>query len=122
MTWTPIKNWPLLWKTYDHIVAHPEEWDQTEYATKRTCGTAACFAGTAVLIAEPTATFVWQADGDENFVASIAVVDGEKRAIATVAAEHLGLDPWEADVLFDGHNSLEEITRILRAWEAQGGW
>jgi hypothetical protein len=39
-------NVSLLRKTVEHITAHPEAWDQYVYI----CGTAACFAGRAVLI------------------------------------------------------------------------
>jgi hypothetical protein len=118
----PTKDWPLLWKTFNHIVDHPEEWDQTEYAKKTTwCGTACCFAGLAVLIGEPQAQFYWGPKGREVDVAAVCFFNEEKRTIASVAEEILGLNPWEAHILFDAGNSLEKITRILRAWEAADG-
>jgi len=117
-TTPPIKNWPLIWKTYDHIVENPKEWNQSEYAIKSPCGTAACFAGTAVLIDDPTAVFSWS-HPDEEGVQIAVCIGGE--SISGVAQEALGLNGWEADLLFNCINTLEDITRLLRTWEAADG-
>lgn len=41
------RNDDLAYATLDHIREHPEEWNQRDYF----CGTTACFAGRAALIA-----------------------------------------------------------------------
>jgi hypothetical protein len=43
----PLRGDDLAYATLDYIRDHPEEWDQSHYY----CGTAACFAGRALLIA-----------------------------------------------------------------------
>lgn len=44
-------NVPLAYSVLDHIDAHPESWDQADWGRKNDCGTRACFAGWAVLLA-----------------------------------------------------------------------
>lgn len=58
----PIPNINLLDAVIEYIEEHPEEWDQTYWASLRTadgtvgwrsdepCGTTACFAGTALIL------------------------------------------------------------------------
>lgn len=41
-----MRNADLAYRTLDYIDAHPEEWEQSEWA----CGTKACFAGWAVIL------------------------------------------------------------------------
>lgn len=44
-------NAELAYRVVDHIDAHPELWNQGVYIGKAECGTVACFAGWAVLLA-----------------------------------------------------------------------
>ena len=48
----PTPNLPLLRKVLDHIDAHPDEWNQSMWATETECGTAYCVAGHAVAMTE----------------------------------------------------------------------
>lgn len=49
------KNIELAYEALDYIREHPEEWDQASY----TCGSTACFAGRASLIAGIHPTMIW---------------------------------------------------------------
>lgn len=45
-------NWPLLERVIEHIIDHPEEWNQEVWIRKTPgCGTQACIAGWAALFA-----------------------------------------------------------------------
>lgn len=41
-------NIPLARKIYDHVIAHPEEFEMSSYAERTACGTTLCIAGHAV--------------------------------------------------------------------------
>lgn len=98
-------NVPLLRKTLEHIEAHPGEWDQENYR----CGSAACFAGHAALLAggewdrpnEPLDDYL-APSSDRPFETA------DERAVSV-----LGLEQWQADRLFDGGNSLDDLRRIV---------
>lgn len=109
-------NFPLLWKVYDHIVAHPEEHYQEAWALKGTCGTQFCFAGHAVAIGRPDAEVAWKQVGD--YAAASVVIEGDMAyEIRDIAKETLGLTDMEADALFYSGNTVEHIHRILTCWE-----
>lgn len=116
----PTPNVPLLRKTLEHIEHHPKEWNQAEWR----CGSGMCFAGWActfdggqwafdaanpgvqgvqdLLIAEPEdAAFAWT-------VADRSVVHTEERAIRV-----LGLTDDQADALFAGSNTLDDLRRMV---------
>jgi hypothetical protein len=108
------KNWPLLWKVYDHIVAHPEEWNQSFYANRTSCGTTFCFAGHAV-------NMVHEVTWPEH--AFPLINNGPPgRIIPNVAAEELGLTSSETTELFCCMTTdPNDIRAILeRWWEAAG--
>lgn len=44
-------NDDLAYAALDYIREHPEEWDQSKYICRTSCGTTACFAGRVALIA-----------------------------------------------------------------------
>lgn len=50
----PTPNLPLLRAVLAQIDAHPERWNQKDYATRGECGTAFCVAGWAVHLTHPT--------------------------------------------------------------------
>jgi hypothetical protein len=110
-------NFPLLWKVYDHIVAHPDEWMQRQWAVKTTtssCGTAFCVAGHAAVMTGHT--IAWD---DDLVLTAYVVAPGTlpDLTIENVAKRELGLTSDEADVLFRATNTLEDIHDILMAWE-----
>jgi hypothetical protein len=110
-----MPNVELLRRTQKEIHANPESWNQEHWFVQplfpwrkgRWCGTAACFAGHALLIEgwEP----VFNADGGAECITR----DGKIGAIKEIARQVLDLpDAW-ADVLFAGKNDLEDIDRIV---------
>lgn len=106
------KNFHLLWKVYDHIVAHPEEWRQGMWATKTDCGTAYCFAGHAVTMTHPNARPVWLGGHACRFADGSGFFPYD-----TVARAELGLSVREADCLFGSLNSLQDIHDLIMQWE-----
>lgn len=117
----PIKDFPLLWKVYDHIVAHPEEWDQGVWAVQSktlSCGTAFCFAGHAVMMSHPTAVPIWATGRDTDFSGADSVeIDGTMQTIPEAAKQALGLTSSERALLFNGSNDLETIHGLISEWE-----
>lgn len=123
-----MPNVPLLSKTMDHIEAHPEEWDQSMWATRKNpqCGTIACFAGTSVLLADPDAKMLFIADGgyldledgESIYVAPSSAalcVDGtgRTRRIDNYAKQLLGLNSTQAANLFRGTNTMNHLRRYV---------
>ena len=85
-----MKNAALAYKTLDYIKAHPEEWDQRLWH----CGTTHCFAGLIELF-----------------------TTGEDEAIAAtwdVAQEALGVEKYDACLLFHGGNTLVELEEAIK--------
>jgi hypothetical protein len=130
VSFTPIKDWALLWKVYDHIVAHPEEWDQTMWARRipNQCGTAFCFAGHAVQMVAQDAAPAWGVEnregivdnGDIDLCKAWYVQSGDElRLYSEVARELLGLTEVEAGDLFAAWNELGDLHRILLGWEEE---
>lgn len=98
-------NVELAENILEYIEAHPDEWDQRTWH----CGTTYCFAGLIVR-------------GDDNIiepnsVGSFDVIDrstgGKLGVIQKYAADRLGLTIWQADVLFNEYNSLDDLKRIV---------
>ena len=115
------KNWPLLYKVLDHVKEHPEEHDQQYWFTKietSTCGTAACFAGWALLFAHPEAKPEWVQD-DAHRTYLLEDEKGECWDVATLAAHELGLDKYEANHLFDALNDVQDIERLITEWDKE---
>ncbi|GIF08715.1 hypothetical protein [Actinoplanes siamensis] len=95
----------------DQIDARPELHNQSAWfhRTIGGCGTAACFAGWTSLLAgdEPLWTHDYQNQTD-------AVIGGGKRRyIEARATELLGIDPDQADALFYGGNTREDLGRLV---------
>jgi len=111
----PGANAPLLWKVYDHIKAHPKEWNQLDWAIRRqtqeeVCGTAYCFAGHAVVMAGHQID--WErADEFRSGDITAHLTDGQR--IEDVAMYELGLSELQGCDLFSAVNSLEDIHRNL---------
>jgi hypothetical protein len=99
-------NAPLMFKTLDYIHEHPEAWDQGEWAARSHCGTTACFAGTAVILAGYDFDFCYT-DVDATDVLTNGL------SIREVARIELGLSYPEANQLFYGGNTLHDIEDLV---------
>lgn len=106
------KDFPLLWKVYDYIVDHPNEWCQSQFVAPKACGTTFCFAGHTVMMARPDMTL----NGHFQFVDS----DGVPVNPEDEGARLLGLREWEKDALFYNFtNDPGDIRNVIATWEAE---
>jgi hypothetical protein len=87
-------NVPLMRKTMEHIHEHPEEWNQGQWVSA--CGTMACFAGRALILA----------GRDLKQVAHGMGFQWE-------AMVELGLTFDQSGQLFYGGNNLEDLERLV---------
>lgn len=96
------KNTGLAYKVLDRIRENPQDWDQHGYF----CGTSACFAGTAVLIALGLSSEleyrVWQSQDIAN-----------RGSTKEYARKLLGWTPEEAQHVF--HNYTDDFTVLEQA-------
>lgn len=92
-----------------HIEAHPEEWNQHVWARHVHCGTAYCLAGHAVVRAG--AEIRWD---ERRTLAELCVLHGRTYTIGSAAREILGLTSRQADHLFNGVNSIQDLKRITK--------
>lgn len=111
----PVPNAPLLWKTLDHVVAHPEELDSRIWL----CGTTGCFAGHASLIdggqllAGREYAVVLRAVPEDD-PADVMLIDGTRVvSVRNRARRILGLSRPDASRLFKGSNTLDDLRRIV---------
>lgn len=105
-----MANNDLLQRTLAHIEAHPEEWDQEKWAQRTDCGTAYCFAGTAVHLADPQLTPYFEGFDVTGFMQQ---PNGTKLHIPGLARKLLGLAEDEGHVLFDQENELGDLRRMV---------
>lgn len=103
-------NVALLRQTLAYIEAHPEEWNQAHWH----CGTAACFAGRAALLAggnwvnDKSSCVVVAPDDPPSDV--FMVRGGEGHVLVEDRAKRvLGLTEEQADRLFAGGNNLDDL-------------
>lgn len=99
-------NVPLFRKALEYVTEHPEEHDQDVWAYRTRCGTKLCLAGTVAMLTGHA--FVW----DEFSDGAQAVWTTDGRSIADVAQDELGLDNVDANWLFNGCDTIDEL------WEA----
>jgi hypothetical protein len=101
--------------TLEFIEAHPEQWNQEMWgvANCANCTTSYCFAGWACVLAGDD-DFRWEKAWGENEGRETVreLADGE--SVKTAAARILGLDWEQASRLFDEHNTLPELRRIVK--------
>jgi hypothetical protein len=97
---TRVINVAYLRKVLEYITANRSEWRQAYFACRTSCGTAACLAGHAVLLAGHELRFDAQ---------GFAWTTEENDSISTLATRLLGLDILQADRLFKGNNSLLDL-------------
>jgi len=117
-------NAELAYRVLDHIDADPESWDQADWGRNTGCGTRACFAGWAVLLAGGEV----QTDREGKWVS--VTVDGERfGSVRNAAQQVLGIEDDEVpstrrlcsccdDVddscgLFDGTNTRVALGRFV---------
>jgi hypothetical protein len=106
----------LLKETYNYIIDHPDEHNQGWWAIQdmdSTCGTAYCFAGTAVRLAHPEAEFIFEGRAAAAFVK----ISGHKFHVRELAEELLDLTPAQGSLLFDGDNTIHSIHHLLEDWK-----
>jgi hypothetical protein len=117
-------NAELAYRVLDHIDAHPEQWRQERWLHKTSCGTVACFAGWAVVLAGGGV----QIDSGGNWL-NVTLDDEtfDRFSEAGCAAlgieddEVPGVDPicdcgcTDAPGLFDGTNSRDDLGRYVEA-------
>lgn len=99
-------NVELLRDVLTHITEHPEEHEQEHWAVRRSCGTAMCVAGHAVV--KVGRQLRWD-DDDQTVTCSVV---GTTASISSVATDVLRLQSHDANRLFWGGNSLDDLWRI----------
>lgn len=105
-----MPNIELLQQTLQHIEDHPEEWNQHTWYTDdpellpsgNQCGTAACFAGTAIILAGGTFE-----DCDSAYPPGRR--DGDALHAGDLAQALLGISLLDRSVLFGPANTVEEL-------------
>jgi hypothetical protein len=107
----PVKDFPLLWKVYDHIAAHPEEWNQDDFSGEGPCGTTMCFAGHTVIMMRP--------DVVVNDVGAFVTADGNDIDPEGAARKMLGLSWAESQNLFYNFTkNPSDLRDIIVQWES----
>lgn len=115
-------NVPLLLKTLAHIEAHPQEWDQERWI----CGTTACFAGRAAILdgaefsSVHNAVFVIERAGDPPVHERGYIADAGTIHVADRAQHALRLTEYQADVVFAGCNTLDDLRAYV--YRLAGDW
>lgn len=115
----------------EFINRHPEKHNQNRYLVvpgmkfKRPdssfdCGTTACIAGWAIIFAGHSPT---EADMEfQGVLPTEITVEGHEGRVTVhqLAQEVLGLDKFQADALFGGQNSRQDLKEIFQA--LRDGW
>lgn len=96
-----------------HIVAHPEEWNQGYWAARvgPSCNTAYCLGGTVA--AQAGAAMEWDTSRFGDAAHYCIDPEGNRQKIDAYAQQLLELSNGDADILFDGINSLENLQRMV---------
>lgn len=120
----------LAWKVYDHIVAHPEEWDQEEWVKQYTpsssfdCGTKACYAGTLALMIAPIGTVfedicMTLPDNDEETYYDSFAKDVLTKGTTSYGDIQYNSETWNLRCrigsMFYGNNKLCDLKRYIEA-------
>jgi hypothetical protein len=111
-------NKELLRRTMAFIEANPSKHNQLAW-----CGTAQCFAGWACsfegwrpLDLHERSAFYADDDDEDGFDPSSAVKQGGTIALVEdVAQSLLGLDVYQAALLFDGDNTVDDLRDHVKA-------
>lgn len=100
MSTSPKLNIDLLEEVYDHIEAHPEQWDQGTWALEAPCGTSMCFAGTTVFLKGFNLLFEGPDEDRYREALYCKKPHGKRWDISNKAQQLLGLTEVERAVLF----------------------
>lgn len=108
-------NAALAYRVLDHIDAHPEQHDQSQWiATTADCGTIACFAGwTCLLSGDSPAWSPYENVEDEADTGTVTVVEHgmpHDMTVSTRSTELLGIGLHDAGRLFYA-NDREDLGR-----------
>jgi len=98
-----------------YICKHRRRWIQQPWATRsrRFCGTAYCFAGHVVL--RHGAKIIWNEHGSAEYC---KFRYDKPMTIRSAARQILRLSHAQANRLFSGRNSLDDLERIINEIEA----
>jgi hypothetical protein len=114
-----MPNTELGYRVLDYIEAHPQEWDQRIYLRKDHCGTAACFAGWAVLLSgdQPDWSEGWPAEVGDTFSGEATdtvrvVSDGALDGVGARATDLLDITGEAAADLFAASNDLDDLRTL----------
>lgn len=117
MSNTQTINRPLLYQVLGFLETHPEQWDQGNWARPAinekgeveedpfACGAKGCFAGWASVFAGGR----WAKDGS-----SVITPDNRRVSVQTHAMEALGLNDYQANLLFSGGNTIEQMKEYIK--------
>lgn len=96
-----------------YIEAHPDEHNQRVWLKAASCGTTACLAGHVVMQEHPDGhpSGVYYHEGGHAYDFWL-VPGGMQLPVAQEAARLLGLDEEQADSLFCGSNTLDDLKRM----------
>lgn len=102
----------------DYILEHPEEFNMGTFGQKSPCGTTACIAGTAILLAERQglAQTTWFESWDPQVTLMGVVTDLETHNVFNMSAfarDYLGLS--RTTLFYVGPFSPEEAAKELLA-------
>jgi hypothetical protein len=123
------RNYRLLDEIVHIIETEPEKWNQgywgiADFAGEMgevmpACQTAKCIAGWAVSLRDYDLIF----DGRTHNTSETCqhIVTGRRENISATARVLLGLDVFDADKLFDGTNTLDQIEGIIHDWKVADG-
>jgi hypothetical protein len=92
----------LAYDVLAHIRANPHEWDQGTWLHETRCGTVACFAGWACLLA-----------GDEAHFGDTVMTEDGVLDVDVRAADLLDLTCDDANDLFSEYNTLVDLERYV---------
>lgn len=107
---------PLARKVLEHLLAHPEEHDQSYFGVQKSCGTTACIAGTAILM-DSQSKVAWE-PCSQGIQMQCVAIDGEFVSIDDRAAELLGLSLVDSTRLFYTYDNGAAL-RILASYIEQ---
>ncbi len=101
-------NVPLLRKTLEHITAHPEEHNQEMWAHHSpSCGTRGCLAYHAASMEGDL-----RASGGQDGWQIWYMEDHNGQRVGRIrqiAQDRLGLESWQAELLFDENNTVARL-------------
>lgn len=111
---------PILRKALEHITAHPEEWDQSQWAGRDSlCGTSCCLAGMIAVQqgykldfeAGDSATSYAIKDGRSNYISHVAAAELLGCEVESVAYGQLAEYPPIRE-MFRGSHELPDLWRM----------